>query len=348
MAAKRGKALYLDLYDEAKRTKETPAEMGKRMNIPAKTISNWFSRIRKGEVKREPGTGKAGTGKSKAGKPPAKPANAGAGKEKKSRPAPADTDTPGDGKEQGAHKPPRKHNKGWENLIPAGPGNQRALKHGAYAKHLAPDVVEALEEYDTAEKFRSLEGEIQLVRGRLMTVARLRAEWEARADYSELTEQDYQLQEMSVKDTPMGKERSARRVRPDFEGQEERLLGRLGHLIQVHEQLSKRVSITADQAVALRSEIMDRAAEEGWLPSATGLEIEKRGLEVPYTLQAQIRSELALAEPEEPEGGMTDDELEQLSRDYESAAEGEDRWLKERREEVERIHQDKEQEKKGE
>lgn len=350
MAGKRGREFWLDLYDELQETGETITAASKRLKLSAKTISNWFSRIRKGEVKREVGSGKSGSGNREVGKGKKSSAKPRASGKSESRQDSGKASPPEGGKKLAPgsdEKPTRKPHPGWANLIPAEPGNQRARKHGGYSKYLPPDVQAELDTYGRNDLLDVLE-EIRLTKGRLIMVTRSRAEWDAKQEYSELTDADYQLDEIGDKVSAEGRERTTKRSRPKFEDLEDQLTRRLAWLQQVQDQLSRRVSLTADEAAAARRSIMERAEEEGWTATRTGDEIEKLGLEAPFTLQQRIRSELALAEPEEPEGGMTDDELEALSAEYEQQTQGEPEWLEERREEVQEIHKAKDAERKGE
>lgn len=346
MAEKRGREFWREFFRHFARSNKSLADYCRGKGVSYKTARNWSSKLAK-EDEQGQGQSEQGQGHGEAGQGGAAEASNG-GDLEKSEPPPdgEESGTPSQGKEQGQ----RKWNPGWANLIPAGPGNQRALKHGAYAKHLPPDVIDTLDKY-TRGDIRNMEAEIQLVRGRLIVLTRLRAQWDAKVEYNELDDTDYLLQEFTAKVGTLGeattKETTTKRVRPDFEMWEDRLLSRLAHLQQVHEQLSKRISMTADEAAAARREILERADEEGWSAVETGTEIEKLGLELPFTLQQRIRAELALMEPEEPEGGMTDDELERLSQQYEEQTAGEPDWLAERREQVADIHAERDKERQG-
>ncbi|MGP9633724.1 IS66 family insertion sequence element accessory protein TnpA [Halomonas sp. AOP43-A1-21] len=334
---KRGREFWVDFFKRFARSSASLADFCKRNDVSYKTARNWSSKLNGEDTSGQghtAGIGK-GAGDDKAPKD-------GDWIEKESTPTPDKPASPAGGEEQG----PKKRNKGWENLIPAEKGNQRALKHGAYASALPPDINEQLNTYGR-ENIRSLEDEIRLTKGRLIMVTRKRAEWDAREDYREITPDDYDLVEVTEKNNPMGGETIEKRVKPDFEAQEDRLTRRLAWLQQVHDQLSRRISLTADEAVALRGEILQKAEDEGWSSIDTGWEIEKHGLELPFTLQQKIRSELALIEPPEPEGGMTDEELEALSAEYEQEMADEDEWLANRQQEVEEIHAAKEAEKQG-
>ncbi|MDX5979607.1 hypothetical protein [Vreelandella alkaliphila] len=344
MSAKRGREFWVDFFKRFERSSISLADFAESEGVAYKTARNWSSKLNKdkdqGQGHKKQGQGQ-GAGQAK-GESKAKPAKDGDWIEKESPPAPGKPASPAGGEEQGE----KQWNKGWANLIPAEKGNQRALKHGAYAGALPPDIEQELNTYGR-EDIRSLEDEIRLTKGRLMMVTRKSAEWDARNEYNEITSDDYDLTEVTEKTSPMGRETSEKRVKPDFEAQEDRLTRRLAWLQQVHDQLSRRIGLTADEAVKLRGRILQQSEDEGWSSIDTGWEIEKHGLELPFTLQQKIRAELALIEPPEPEGGMTDEELDALSEEYEKEVAGEDAWLEERHSEVADIHAAKEAEKKG-
>lgn len=349
MAAKRGREFWVDFFKRFERSSISLADFAESEGVAYKTARNWSSKLNKdkdqGQGHEKQGQGhKAGQAK---GKSKAKPAKDGDWIEKESPPPPGKPASPAGGEENGGdEKTERPYNRGWANIIPIKKGEQRALKHGAYAGALPPDIEQELNTYGR-EDIRSLEDEIRLTKGRLMMVTRKRAEWDAREDYNEISSDDYDLTEVTEKTGPMGRETSEKRVKPDFEAQEDRLTRRLAWLQQVHDQLSRRIGLTADEAVELRGRILQQSEEEGWSSIDTGWEIEKHGLELPFTLQQKIRAELALIEPPEPEGGMTDEELDALSAEYEQEVQDEDAWLAQRHEEVEDIHAAKEAEKKG-
>jgi len=353
---KRGRDYWLTLLREHARSGETLAAFCKRRRVSYKTARNWRSRFGDDEIGGNGGTvpvpdesGQGHQGFSGEGDSGSGADEPGDGEKSEPRTPPLEGDTlPGGGKHAGgSDKPARKPHPGWANLIPAEPGNQRARKHGGYSKYLPPEVQDEVNTYGRNDLLSVIE-EIRLTKGRLIMVTRSRAAWDAKVDYAELTDTDYQVDEIAEKKTPDGRERSVKRTRPKFEDLEDQLTRRLAWLQQVHDTLSRRVSYTADEAARLRSDIMTRADDEGWTAIETGWEIEKLGLELPFTLQQRIRSELALMEPEEPEGGMTDDELEALSVEYERKMSGEPQWLAERRSEVKEIHEAKDAERKGE
>lgn len=351
MSAKSGREFWVDFFKRYERCSVSLADFCESEGVSYKTARNWSSKLNgdtrdkkqgQGQKQGRKGQGQGQEAGQAKGKSKPEPAKDGDWIEKESPPAPGKPASPEGGGEQGK----KQWNEGWANLIPAEKGNQRALKHGAYAGALPPDIEQELNTYGR-DDIRSLEGEIRLTKGRLMMVTRKRAEWDAREDYSEISSDDYDLTEVTSKTSPMGRETTEKRVKPDFEAQEDRLTRRLAWLQQVHDQLSRRIGLTADEAVALRGQILQKSEDEGWSAIDTGWEIEKHGLELPFTLQQKIRAELALIEPPEPEGGMTDEELDALSVEYEQDVANEDDWLAQRHEEVEDIHAAKEAEKKG-
>ena len=91
--------------------------------------------------------------------------------------------------------------------------------------------------------------------------------------------------------------------------------------------------------------VLDEAEKAGLSAVDTAEQVERAGLAVPFSLQQRVRAELATFEPPEPEGGMTDDELERLSLEYEEEIEGEVEWLEQRREEVRDMHSKQQSEK---
>ncbi|SFI20854.1 hypothetical protein [Modicisalibacter xianhensis] len=216
------------------------------------------------------------------------------------------------------------------------PGNQAAVTHGGYVSELPPEIAEqAAELPSTPEHLAEL---IQLERGRLFMVLKKEAEWNAKVDYNALAHSDYQLNEVVARASNGEKQTTTKRVRPDFEAQIDRLVGRIGYLVLEHTRIERQLSLTGDEAAALRKQIIDQGEAEAWSCTQIGLEIEKRGLEVPFTLQAQIKRELSFIEPEEPDNGLTDDELERLSDEYQQEATSEQQWLEARHEDVKAIH----------
>ena len=216
-------------------------------------------------------------------------------------------------------------------------GNRVAVKHGAYAKYLPGDVLESLEEY-CGHTMRSVMEEITLTKGRLLMLQKLRHEWDEKAARDGLSEADYPLTELERIDNAEGGSSRELRKRPDFEGQEDRLTRTLAWLMTVQESLRTRGSMSADDKIALRRQIIDDGIIAGWTYAQIGLELERWGLEIPFTLQALIKRELEAPAVEVQEVGISDDELEELSRDFNSKNSGTEEWLEERREEVAAIH----------
>lgn len=181
---------------------------------------------------------------------------------------------------------------------------------------------------------------IELSDLRLRNVLAKRAEWEVKHEYGEIRDIDYELNEITDKNGSgefAVSERTEKRVRPNFEGMIDTLTGRIGWLVAEKHRIERHLEITAAEAAERRGEIIDRGEAEGWSAAKTGLEIEKHGLQVPATLMKRIHAELALIEPEEPEGGLSDDDLEALSAEYEREVEGEAYWMQERKKVVAEI-----------
>ena len=191
---------------------------------------------------------------------------------------------------------------------------------------------------------QSLEDEINLTHGRIIQLQQVRANWDAKADYDELKEEDYTLVSIETRDGikgadgGIGSETKQLRERPKFEDVEDKLVRRMAWLKQVHNQLSKQITLTANEAVLMRYEIMERGIAEGWTATETGAEMEMLGLEVPFTIQQRVRAEMALIEPEEVEGGMSDDDLEARAIEYAEIISDEDEKLKERKDALDDLY----------
>jgi len=89
----------------------------------------------------------------------------------------------------------------------------------------------------------------------------------------------------------------------------------------------------------LRMEIMERAISEGWSAVEAGYEIEKHGLEVPFTIQQKIKAELSVIEPEMEDNGISDEELEAASIKYSSKVEKEVEAEGDRRDAIEALYE---------
>ena len=222
-------------------------------------------------------------------------------------------------------------------------GHQTNRTHGAYSKYLPPDIQEKMHTYGRND-IQSLEDEINLTHGRIIQLQQVRAKWDAKADYDELKEEDYTLVSIETRDGiqgadgGIGSETKQLRERPKFEDVEDKLVRRMAWLKQVHNQLSKQITLTANEAVLMRYEIMERGIAEGWTATETGAEMEMLGLEVPFTIQQRVRAEMALIEPEEVEGGMSDDDLEARAIEYAEIISNEDEKLKERKDALDDLY----------
>lgn len=215
------------------------------------------------------------------------------------------------------------------------PGNQAARQHGAYARYHAPEVLERIA--PDAPSPKRLESLIQLEEARLHSILQEKAAWDAKAEYGALTQGDYTLTE--IRNDHLGK--ATKRERPDFERLVDRSMGRIAALVAEKE----RIQATPAYVATLTSELFEKAEKEGLAAVDTAALFERSGLAVPFSLQQRVRAELALVEPPEPEGGVTDDELERLSREYDEKVEGEVAWLEQRREEVRDMHSKQQSEK---
>lgn len=218
------------------------------------------------------------------------------------------------------------------------PGNQAARQHGAYARYHAPEIVERVT--PDAPSPKRLESLIQLEEARLHSLLQERAAWNAKAEYGALSPTDYPLTE--IRTDHLGTAR--KRERPDFERLVDRSMGRISALVAEKERIEASPSYVA----AALASVMDEAEASGLNAVETAEACERAGLAVPFSLQQRVRAELATYEAPEPEGGMTDEELERLSLEYEEEIEGEVQWLEQRHEEVAEIHQSKEGEKRSE
>nr|WP_298059836.1 hypothetical protein [uncultured Halomonas sp.] len=207
-----------------------------------------------------------------------------------------------------------------------------ARRHGAYARYHAPEIVERVT--PGASSIERLENLIQAEEARLHSILQEKGAWDAKVEYGALAHGDYPLTE--VRKDHLGT--ATRRERPDFERLIDRSMGRISHLIEQKERIAASPAHVADRLV----EVLNEAQASGMSAADTAEQCERAGIAPPFSLQQRVRAELALIEPPEPEGGVSDDELERLSREYEEEIEGEVAWLERRREEVEQMHKAKE------
>ncbi|MCV6589106.1 MAG: hypothetical protein OIF57_08765 [Marinobacterium sp.] len=309
--ARLSKEQWIQLFVEFEGSTKTLSGFCKDRGVAYQTAKNWSSKLRKAGEYPAAGTGtKSGTGTAKstgtrsgksAGKdtPPSKSSN----RRSSSKENKTSTSTSTE-KSTGEDKP---RNPSWFQ-----PGNALAVVHGGYSKHLPPEVVSEIPTYGR-EELRSLSKEIQLTQGQLLLVLKNKAKWEADEEYERVDHTNYPVAEYEDSDH-FGK--TVKRKRPDYEGQIERLTRRLTWLKQVHEQLAKKPSMTYEEAVTKRREIIEAGIEAGDSWADIGLQIELYGLELPFTIKARINAELALMEPPEPDDGMTDDDLEKAAKDF--------------------------------
>lgn len=347
--ARKTRADWIAFFARFEASGRSLSEYCSMRDVPYQTAKNWATTLRKAgeyppanasagltsESGTESGTGTgagsgAGTGTGTGGakgKLAGKGGKAGASKSR----------TPGKATKPagGGEKPARRCTPAQlANLRPPfEKGNRAAVKHGAYSKYLPPDIME-LVEGESGRDLRSVIDEIKLTKGRLLMLQQLRAEWDAKAEYNELTHDDYVLTDIEV--GPEGEK--TKRKRPDFEAQEDRLTRTLAWLVQVQEQLQRETWLSADDKIAWRRQIIDDGEAAGWTYARIGLEIERHGLEVPMTLMALIRQELEQPPVDTSSTGFSDEELDALSARYEQEMAQDGEWLEQRKAEVGTIH----------
>ncbi|MEC9483105.1 MAG: hypothetical protein UMU75_07220 [Halomonas sp.] len=220
------------------------------------------------------------------------------------------------------------------NLIPAGPGNQRARKHGGYARYHSAEILERIT--PAAPSPERIEALIELEEARLHSLLQENARWDARSEYGELAPADYTLTEIQT-----GRDGTVtKRERPDFERLIDRSMGRISALVDQKERLAVLPVYVATKTAAL----LDKAEAEGMGAVVCAELFEREGLAVPLSVQQRIRAELASVEPPEAEGGMTDEELERLSVEYEVQAAQEPDWIKKRQQQVKEVHDQRDKE----
>lgn len=229
------------------------------------------------------------------------------------------------------------HPRSLANLRPFLPGNQAARQHGGYARYHPPEVLERVTPDAPAPD--RLENLIQLEEARLHELLQSKARWDAKAEYGELAGADYPL--TSIRSDASGT--TTTRERPDFERLIDRSMGRISTFIDQKERLAASPAYIGDKA----SQLLDKASDEGMSAVETAELFERTGIAPPFSIQQRARAELATLEPPEPEGGMTDAELERLSAEYEQQTQDEPDWLAERRRQVKEIHKSRDTERHG-
>lgn len=347
MSKRKSREDWIVFFKAAEASKLNLLDFCKEKNVTYQTAKNWSSRLKKEGDYPSRGTGTRPPRKSTSTKVPKKKpikpksgTNSGTSSKSTSSTSTSGTDTvPG-----GEKKVWKKH---WDHLIPIKKGEQRALKHGAYATALPPDIHDQMETYGRND-LRNLIEEIKLTKGRLIMVSRKRAEWDSRDEYDEDQTKHYELEQVTT-ESGVGVQGVINKTtkvtkRPDFEAQEDRLSRRLAWLVQVQEQLMKRSDMTADEAIDLRSRIIQDGLINSKAWAEIGLEIEMHGLELPFSVKALINKELE--QPvEEADTSFTDDELEEMSRKYHDEIAQDGEWLEVRKQVIDEIHVTQDEEK---
>lgn len=216
--------------------------------------------------------------------------------------------------------------------------NNLFMSHGAYAHFFPKHILKAINK-STYVEMMSVFDEIRLTKARLMQVMERREEWEKLyGDEFHANPEHFPYSEMTEETGSAGNKRTTKRIRPDFEGVEDRLVNRLGTLIDLQNRISKSAGLDPQAALRIRADLMKYARIAKWTAVELGTELDIRGIEVPYTLQQRIKAELATIEPPEPSGGITDEEINRLAKESDSAAKFELAWLEKRRQELNDLH----------
>lgn len=351
MSKRKSKQDWIVFFRNFEQSKASLAAYCERNSVAYQSAKNWSSRLKKaGEYPtKKNGTGTRGTGtgtgtdKTKGNQNSSSGVNSdGSGEESESASSPSSS-----GDDPIVGPPKRVWQKHWDNLIPIKKGEQKALKHGAYATALPPDIHNEMETYGR-NNLRTLIDEIKLTKGRLKMVTDERKRWDSRDEYNEDQTAHYELSQVTT-ESGVGAQGVINKTtkvskRPDFEAREDRLIRRFAWLLQVQEQLMKRSSMTADEAIQLRSKIIQNGIDESKKWSTIGLEIEMHGLELPSSVKTLINKELE--QPvEEADTSFTDDELEEMSRQYHDEIAQDGEWIEVRKQEVDEIHATQDEEK---
>lgn len=107
-------------------------------------------------------------------------------------------------------------------------------------------------------------------------------------------------------------------------------------LVDLKEREAK--ALTEADILSIQSDILDERQLNDWSAVDTVKEMEKNGVPIPNFLLFEAKKEIADYVPPVEDGGVTDEELETLSRDYiQKQREVEGDWLPARREEVRAV-----------
>lgn len=93
-------------------------------------------------------------------------------------------------------------------------------------------------------------------------------------------------------------------------------------------------ALSASQIAEITAEIMDTRNKEEWSATRTAQEFERLGIKVPAFLMIEARKEIEEYEPPVDDNGMSDDELDEISRAYMEKQGNTEQWLEQRRIEV--------------
>ncbi|HFG1984119.1 hypothetical protein [Vibrio parahaemolyticus] len=220
-------------------------------------------------------------------------------------------------------------------------GNNNAVKHGLYARHLSQEIAEAYEAaFDAAG---GIDHELALARAKLAEAFRLKgqqeyverciAEEQAKkveepdeGDSSEDGEPSFKrpsyfnhaaMRAEAFEDNigPLGTTIKMRRV--DWDAVIDRWMGRIANLESLRQKLLQGSTLTYSEQLAIKSTVFNQLANEEIGAVTAGHILSANGLDIPPNLLAQIRFELGEGDDDEselPTGAVTPQMVEERER----------------------------------
>ncbi|EHU8077661.1 TPA: hypothetical protein SLZ51_002356 [Vibrio cholerae] len=220
-------------------------------------------------------------------------------------------------------------------------GNNNAVKHGLYARHLSQEIAEAYEAaFDAAG---GIDHELALARAKLAEAFRLKgqqeyverciAEEQAKkveepdeSDSSEDGEPSFKrpsyfnhaaMRAEAFEDNigPLGTTIKMRRV--DWDAVIDRWMGRIANLESLRQKLLQGSTLTYSEQLAIKSTVFNQLANEEIGAVTAGHILSANGLDIPPNLLAQIRFELGEGDDDDselPTGAVTPQMVEERER----------------------------------
>ncbi|WP_205351195.1 hypothetical protein [Vibrio cholerae] len=220
-------------------------------------------------------------------------------------------------------------------------GNNNAVKHGLYARHLSQEIAEAYEAaFDAAG---GIDHELALARAKLAEAFRLKgqqeyverciAEEQAKkveepdeGDSSEDGEPSFKrpsyfnhaaMRAEAFEDNigPLGTTIKMRRV--DWDAVIDRWMGRIANLESLRQKLLQGSTLTYSEQLAIKSTVFNQLANEEIGAVTAGHILSANGLDIPPNLLAQIRFELGEGDDDDselPTGAVTPQMVEERER----------------------------------